>query len=50
MVKFGTVTMYNRLKWDTLTNGENYGGLHFVISTTTKPNDTWTLTPTNPNP
>ncbi len=50
MVKFGTVTMYNRLKWDTLTNGENYGGLHFVISKTTNTNDTWTLTPTNPNP
>lgn len=50
MVKFGTVTMYNRLNWTTLTNGENYGGLHFVISKTTNTNDTWTLTPTNPNP
>ena len=49
-VMFGTVTMYNRKNWNTLTNGENYGGLHFVISTTTNANDTWTLTPTNPAP
>jgi hypothetical protein len=40
--------MYNRLNWNTTpTNGENYGGLHFVISKTTITNDTWTLTPLN---
>ena len=42
--------MYNGLNWNTLTNGENYEGLHFVISKTTNTNDTWTLTPTNPAP
>ena len=49
-VKFGTATMFDDSRWTTPTNGENYGGLHFVISTTTNTNDTWTLTPTNPNP
>ena len=47
-VKFGDQTMYDGSTWTTTpTNGENYGGLHFVISTTTNPNDTWTLTPLN---
>ena len=50
-VKFGTATMFDDSRWTTTpTNGENYGGLHFVISTTTNTKDTWTLTPTNPNP
>ena len=50
-VKFGTATMFDDSWWTTTpTDGENYGGLHFVISTTTKTNDTWTLTPTNPAP
>jgi len=50
-VKFGTTTMFDGSWWTTtLTSGENYGGLHFVISKTTNTNDTWTLTPTNPNP
>ncbi len=45
-VKFGDQTMYNGSQWKTTpTNGENYDGLHFVISTTTNTNDTWTLTP-----
>ena len=47
-VKFGTATMFDDSRWTTTpTNGENYGGLHFVISTTTNTNDTWTLTPLN---
>ena len=51
MVEFGTETMFDGSWWTTTpTDGENYGGLHFVISKTTNPNDTWTLTPTNPNP
>ena len=50
MVKFGTETMFDGSWWTTPTDGENYGGLHFVISMTTNTNDTWTLTPTNPNP
>jgi hypothetical protein len=50
MVEFGTETMFDGSWWTTPTDGENYGGLHFVISMTTNPNDTWTLTPTNPNP
>ena len=50
-VKFGDQTMYNGSTWTTTPNsGNNYGLLHFVISTTTNTNDTWTLTPTNPNP
>ena len=50
-VKFGTATMFDDSWWTTTpTDGENYGGLHFVISTTTNANDTWTLTPTNPAP
>lgn len=50
-VKFGTATMFDGSQWTTTpTDGENYGGLHFVISTTTNANDTWTLTPTNPAP
>ena len=48
MVKFGTATMFDDSRWNpTPTNGENYGGLHFVISKTTITNDTWTLTPLN---
>ena len=50
MVEFGTETMFDGSWWTTPTDGENYGGLHFVISMTTNTNDTWTLTPTNPNP
>ena len=47
-VKFGTATMFDDSRWTTTpTNGENYGGLHFVISTTTNTKDTWTLTPLN---
>ena len=47
-VKFGTATMFDDSRWTTTpTNGENYDGLHFVISTTTNTNDTWTLTPLN---
>ena len=50
-VKFGTATMFDGSWWTTTpTDGENYGGLHFVISKTTNTDDTWTLTPTNPNP
>ena len=50
MVEFGTETMFDGSWWTTPTDGENYGGLHFVISMTTNTNDTWTLTPTNPAP
>jgi hypothetical protein len=40
--------MFDGSRWNpTPTNGENYGGLHFVISKTTNKNDTWTLTPLN---
>ena len=47
-VKFGTATMFDDSRWTTTPNsGNNYGLLHFVISTTTNPNDTWTLTPLN---
>ena len=47
-VKFGTATMFDDSRWTTTPNsGNNYGGLHFVISKTTNPNDTWTLTPLN---
>lgn len=47
-VKFGTATMFDDSRWTTTPNsGNNYGLLHFVISKTTNPNDTWTLTPLN---
>ena len=47
-VKFGTATMFDDSRWTTTPNsGNNYGLLHFVISTTTITNDTWTLTPLN---
>ena len=47
-VKFGTATMFDDSRWTTTPkSGNNYGLLHFVISTTTNPNDTWTLTPLN---
>ena len=47
-VKFGTATMFDGSTWTTTPNsGNNYGLLHFVISKTTNPNDTWTLTPLN---
>ncbi len=47
-VKFGTATMFDDSRWTTTPNsGNNYGLLHFVISTTTNANDTWTLTPLN---
>ena len=47
-VKFGTATMFDGSTWTTTPNsGNNYGLLHFVISTTTNTNDTWTLTPLN---
>ena len=50
-VKFGTATMFDDSRWTTTpTNGGTYGGLKLVISTTKNTNDTWTLTPTNPNP
>jgi hypothetical protein len=50
-VKFGTATMFDDSRWTTTpTNGGTYGGLKLDISTTTNTNDTWTLTPTNPNP
>lgn len=44
-VTFGTQLMYDGSDWTTIpTSGQTYGGLKFIIKTTSINNDTWELT------
>ena len=45
-IKFGTAQVFNGTAWSPATMvAGNYGGLNLAISTKTRDNDTWTLTP-----
>ena len=51
VVKFGDVTVYTGTEWTPVPFvAGNYGGLTLAISKTSVDNDTWTLTPTPPQP
>lgn len=48
-IKFGTAQVFNGTAWSPVTMvAGNYGGLNLAISTKTRDNDTWTLTPVAP--
>lgn len=48
-IKFGTAQVFNGTAWSPATMvAGNYGGLNLAISTKTRDNDTWTLTPIAP--